>query len=83
MSIVLNNSMQNYMFSNDIDHETANAPSWKLAALSLSNSDELGAQPLLEHSNDHSTCVAGDRQMVDERYLISHYYDEFFLMITS
>ena len=51
--------------------------------MSLRSSDELGAQPLLEHSNDHSTCVVGDRRMVDERHLISHYYDGSFLMSTS
>ena len=83
MSIVLNNPMQNYMFNIEHDHETEYASSWRSVALSLSNSDDLGAQPLLDHSNDHSTCVVGDRQMVDERHLIFHCYDGYFLMNTS
>ena len=37
----------------------------------------------MEHSNDHYTCVPKDSQMVDERHLISHYYDGYFLMGTS
>ena len=83
MSIVLKNPMQKYMFNNEHEHEIENAPLWRSAVLSLSNSDELGAQPLLEHSNDHSTYVVEDRQMVDKRHLISHYYDGYFLMSTS
>ena len=75
MSIVLNNAMQKYAFNIEKDLETEDAPLWRSTTLSLSSSDELGAQPLLEHSNDHSTCVAGDRKMVDERHLISPYYD--------
>ena len=51
--------------------------------MGISSSDELGAQTLLEHSNDHYTCETWDRQMVDERHLISHYYDGYFLMSTS
>ena len=71
------------MFNIVHDHEIADTSSWRSTSLSLSNGDELGAQTLLEHSSDHSTCVAGDRQMVDERHLISHYYDGSFLMSTS
>ena len=37
----------------------------------------------MEHPDDHSTCVVGDRQMVGERHLISHYYDGSFLLSTS
>ena len=51
--------------------------------LSLSSSDEFWGQPLLEHSNDLSTCIAEDRQMVDEKHLIFHCYDGSFLMSTS
>ena len=55
--------------------------------LSLSSSDELGAQLILRHSDDQHTCVAVDRQMVDGEHLmmddIFHYYDGYFLMSTS
>ena len=83
MRIFLKNPTHNYMFNIEHDQETTYAPSWRSEMLSWSSSDELGAQPLLDHSNDHSTCVAGDRQMVDEIHLISHYYDGSFLMSTS
>ena len=59
----------------------------EINSVALSSNHELGAQLLLEHSNDHSTWVALDRQLVDGRYLImddiSHYYDRSFLMSTS
>ena len=61
MSIVLNHAMQNYVFIIEYDLEIENAPSQRSAALSFNNSDELGAQPLLEHSNDLSTCIEEDR----------------------
>ena len=61
MRIFLNNAMQSYMFSIEHDYETADAPSWRSTMLSLSNSDELGAQLLLGHSDDHYTCVTLDR----------------------
>ena len=83
MSIVLNNPMENYMFNIEHDHETSNAPSWRSTTLSLRNNDELGGQLVLGNSNDQYTCVVLDRQMVDERHLISHYYDGSFLMSTS
>ena len=55
--------------------------------LSLSSSDELGAQLLLGNFDDHYTCVVADRKIVDGRHLmtneISHYYDRSFLMSTS
>ena len=77
------------LFRSSIEHDlkTTEAPLWRSAVLSLSSSDELGAQPLLEHSNDLSTCIAGVRQIVDGGHLmrddIFHYYDGHFLMITS
>ena len=83
MSIVLNNPMENYMFNIEHDHEAEYALSWRSSALSLSSSDELGSQPVLQHSNDHYTFVAGDRHMVDDIHIISHYYDGSFLMSTS
>ena len=87
MRIILINPMQNCMFNIVHDHEKTYAPSWRSFVLSLRSSDKLGAQLLLEHSNDLSTCIALDRQMVDGRHLmmddISHYYDGSFLMRTS
>lgn len=83
MSIFLNNAMKNYVFNIEHDLEIEDAPLWRSTMLSLSSSDELGRQPLLRHSNDHSTCVVGDRQMVDETHLIFHCYDVYSLMSTS
>ena len=83
MSIVLTSTMLDYECNIVYGDETTDAPSWRSTALSLISSDELGAQPLFEHSNDHSTCVVEDRQMVDERHIILHYYDGSFLISTS
>ena len=87
MNIILNNPLQNYMFSIEHDYETTDAPSWRSAVLSLNNSDELGAQLLLGNYDDHYTCVTLDRQMIEGGQImmndIFHYYDGYFLMRTS
>ena len=75
MSIVLNNPMQNYMFNISHEHKTTKTPLWRIEALSLRSNDELGAQLLLEHSDDHFNCVILDGPMIDERHLIFHYCD--------
>ena len=43
MSIVLKNTLQNYVFSIEHNPETTYAPSWRSTVFSLSSSDELGA----------------------------------------
>ena len=83
MIIVLNNPMHNNMFNFEHDHETKNAPSWRSEVLPLSSSDELVAQSLLGQFNDLSTCIAEDRQMVEERHIIFYYYNGSFLISIS
>ena len=71
------------MFSIEHNLEIVYAPSWRSTVLSLSNNDELGAQILLEHPDDHYTFVTLDRQMIDERQLIFHHGYGYFLMRIS
>ena len=87
MGIILINPMHKCVFNIVCDPKTTDAPSWRSGVLSLSRSDELGAQLLLNNFDEHSTYVALERHMVDEIHLImgniSHYYDMSFLMSTS
>ena len=84
MSIIQNNAMQNHVFNIDHDLQTTDSPSWRSTALSLSSDDELGAQLLLGHSDDHYICVTLDKKMINGGHVmmndIFHYYDGYFLM---
>ena len=82
MSIVLKNTLQNYVFNIGHDIEAENATSWKSISMLLSSNDELGAQPLLENSNEIPMFMTKDGQIVVRGHLmmdkISHGCDGYF-----
>ena len=70
MRIFLISTMSSYEFNIVYGHETADAPSWRSAALPLRSSDELGAQLFLENYDDHFTHETLDGHMIVGRHLM-------------